>query len=180
MKEKVLELIKNRGVDKTAQIFGKSVLDLYKDFKLPITDGTISNQLAIEIMNQPEYDKRYEEYDIFYDNFENIIEWSDENYSNNVGEDISMLFYCTPFYDGSNTVPIQLGEVNKFMGGSDYDNVSDYFSDDYMDVIDLSNTKFNTVDELIDWLNNDYKELVYNILTRLRNEIFENELEKDN
>ena len=65
MKEKVLELIKNRGVDKTAQIFGKSVLDLYKDFKLPITDGTISNQLAIEIMNQPEYDKRYEEYDIF-------------------------------------------------------------------------------------------------------------------
>ena len=91
-----------------------------------------------------------------------------------------MLFYCTPFYDGSNTVPIQLGRVTKFMGGSDYDNVSDYFSDDYMDVIDLSNTKFNTVDELIDWLNNDYKELVYNILTRLRNEIFENEIEKDN
>lgn len=178
MKEKVLDLIEKRGLNKTAQIFGKSVIDLYRDFNLPITDRHLCNTLAIEIVKSPEYKKRYEEYDISYDSFYDIVAWNDDSYSNDVGEDISMEFYCTPFYDGSNVVPILLDRVNKYVGGNDYDEISYDFSKQYTDVINLDDIRFDTIDELIDWMNNDYKKLVYDVLVRIRYEIFENEIEK--
>lgn len=178
MKEKVLDLIEKKGLDKTAKLFGKSVIGLYRDFNLPITDRHLCNTLSIEILMSPEYKKRYEEYDIYYDTFDGIVMWNDDSYSTDVGEDISMEFYCTPFYDGRDVVPIQLGRVSKYVGGNDYDEISYDFSKQYTDVINLDGIRFDTIDELIDWMNNDYKKLVYDVLVRMRYEIFENEIEK--
>ena len=178
MKEKVLDLIEKKGLDKTAKLFGKSVIGLYRDFNLPITDRHLCNTLSIEILMSPEYKKRYEEYDISYDNFYGVVMWDDYSYSNDVGEDISMGFYCTPFYDGSDVVPIELERVNNYVGGNDYDEISYNFSKQYTDVINLDDIRFDTIDELIDWMNNDYKKLVYDVLVRIRYEIFENEIEK--
>ena len=78
----------------------------------------------------------------------------------------------------ANVVPILLDRVNKYVGGNDYDEISYNFSKQYTDVINLGDIRFDTIDELIDWMNNDYKKLVYDVLVRIRYEIFENEIEK--
>ena len=95
-----------------------------------------------EFFNKKNID--YKGWVITWDSFQGIVEWRSENVTD-------MLYLSTPYWDGADNVPVNY----------DYNYGDDYGMLEFIDI-----PEFQYEEDLINWLENNYFEEVYKIITK--------------
>ena len=163
VREGLLELINQFGVESVAESQGMSRLQLAKMVDLPIKGDTffkkneiIVGQLLKELV---ETNKVYNECDLIYDFMSRTIHWIctfDEG-----NQMINTLTYATPYYYDNNMTPIETDEFVVIKDGEK--ETYGRMSDNYWTSIH-SPTEFENVNALIKWFEEDYKLVTYDAI----------------
>lgn len=95
-----------------------------------------------EFFNKKNID--YKGWVITWDGFQGIVEWRGENVPD-------MLYLATPYWDGADNVPVNY----------DYNYGDDYGMLEFIDI-----PEFQYEEDLINWLENNYFEEVYKVITK--------------
>ena len=163
--QKMLDSVNKYGFLETVNMLGINRMRLAQLTNIPIKGDTffdknevVVGQLLKDLVN---LDDVYNECDLIYDSMSRTIHW---NCTFNDGEQIiNTLTYATPYYDDNNMTPVDTDEFEVIKDGESEDYGG--MSNEYSTVID-SPTKFNNVDELISWFENEYKPVVYKAIKR--------------
>ena len=86
----------------------------------------------------------YKGWSVTWDNWMGVVEWRNENIPD-------ILYMATPYWDGADNVPVNY----------DYN-----YGDDYGMVGDVDIPDFDYEEDLVDWLENNYFEEVYKLISR--------------
>ena len=155
--EVLAKLVNKSGVQKTLDITGYNILELFMALEDKVKiDSEVALDLIFELRgNTTLLRDRIGHAKLKFSGYDKIIHWSlNPPYEN-------MEAMCTPFWGGDKSIPIDTTEYNYL----DKNNKSQTTYDEYNGTIELDNLEpFNSVSELVDWFNNSYLNEVYEIL----------------
>jgi hypothetical protein len=156
--EVLAKLVNKSGVQKTLDITGYSILELFMALEDKVKiDSETAYQLLFELKANTNllHDKigyaklRFSEID-------GIVHWT-----LNLPDEI-MEAMCTPFWDGERYIPIDVTEYTYRNNDSVYDLDNTKIKNIKLDKLE----PFNSVSELVNWFNNTYLNEVYDVLLR--------------
>jgi hypothetical protein len=158
-------LVDEVGLDAAIDMLGLSRMRLAQLTNIPIKGDTFfdKNEVVVGqlLKDLVAIDNVYNECDLIYDTMSRSIHWVcrfDE-----ANQKIKTLTYATPYYNDNDMTPVETNEFEVIKDGESEDYGG--MSNEYSTVID-SPTKFNNVDELISWFENEYKPVVYKAIKR--------------
>ena len=156
--EVLAKLVNKSGVQKTLDITGYSILELFMALEDKVKiDSETAYQLLFELKANTNllHDKigyaklRFSEMD-------GIVHWR------LILPDEIMEAMCTPFWDGERYIPIDVTEYTYRNNDSVYDLDNTKIKNIKLDKLE----PFNSVSELVNWFNNTYLNEVYDVLLR--------------
>lgn len=155
--EVLAKLVNKSGVQKTLDITGYSILELFMALEDKVK---IDSEVALDLIFELRYNTsllhdKIGHAKLRFDSYEQLIYWRlTPPYEN-------MEAMCTPFWGGETRVPIDITEYNYL----DKNNKSQTTYDEYHYTIKLDDLEpFNSVSELVHWFNTTYLNEVYNVL----------------
>jgi len=155
--EVLAKLVNKSGVQKTLDITGYGILELFMALEDKVKiDSEVALDLLFELRgNTNLLHDRIGHAKLRFDTYEQLIYWRlTPPYEN-------MEAMGTPFWGGETIIPIDTTEYNYL----DKNNKSQTIYDEYNHTIELDDLEpFNSVSELVNWFNNSYLNEVYEIL----------------
>lgn len=147
-KEMTLESIKeSKKIDVLLESMDKDPFRWIKDI---VTKKSIEREpyryaeykIADRFFNREDW--FYKGWSVTWDNWMGVVEWRNENIPD-------ILYMATPYWDGADYVPVNYDYNN----GDDYDMVGNVYI-----------PEFDYEEDLVDWLENNYFEQVYKLISR--------------
>ena len=169
--------IEKHGFNDTAKMTGFNKLKLAELSGLPIKGDTFHNENEItvgnllrDLVNQ---NREYETCTLHYEGMSGIVEWNcnfmdDENY-------YRLTIAATPYWDGHNTTPIDMFNVEVTPINSPEDKREFDTTSDYLNEFD-SPKSFENASELMDWFKDEYIPKTYDIIVKSLEDFKEREL----
>jgi hypothetical protein len=171
------EGIRKRGFLETADLHSLKKLMLAKLSGLPIKGDTFHNENEITVGNLlrdlVNRNREYETCTLHYEGMSGIVEWDckfmdDENY-------YRLTIAATPYWDGHNTTPIDMFNVevtpiNSPEDKREFDTTIDYFNEFECP------ESFENASKLVDWFKDEYIPKTYDIIVESYKEFKEREL----
>jgi hypothetical protein len=165
VKNLLVDLINKEGVEKTMDITGLNVLDLFErigNFKF---DSELSGLVLYLLFKEGKLPKNVNNFTLNWDYFDGVLYWQ---YKNEIETSESM---CTPFWDLLNGTPIHMtyytyidieGDTNEVELGNDekYIFIENEFT-------------FNNIQDLITWFKEFYIPTCYYYLSKFLDEVRE-------
>ena len=155
--EVLAKLVNKSGVQKTLDITGYNILELFMALEDKIKiDSEIALELIFELRGNTDllHDK-IGHARLRFSNFDGAIYWT-IYHPYEIMESM-----CTPFWDGRQNIPIDTIEYSY----NDKNNTPHTVYDDLNDNITLRMLEpFNNINELVNWFNTSYLNEVYEVL----------------
>jgi hypothetical protein len=176
----LLSVINKHGVEMTSKLLGMSIVDLFKEtgeningpFKLEGFDASWMAYRMVEDEKKVPSKITNFNYRVTKDDFIGVVQWLarfEHEYNGRMTR-FNFLIYATPFWDGEDSIPVDLYEVELFDSETEveefYDLHGDYF-------VNLKQEKPNYYNEFKDFIDNVYYVKVRNTIDSLIKKFFD-------
>jgi len=154
-KKKLRDLIDKYGFTHMVKNTGIDASELVTLTDYPI-NPEISYLIIIEMFSKNLLPRRYKEFNIEFSDLEDSIRW--EYVGKNKGVPEIMYAYATPYWDGSDMIPVEHESYSALIDGTpkhEYNLFGNEFS---------APTNFKNVEELVKWYKDNYLVVVYDYL----------------
>jgi hypothetical protein len=150
--QKLVELYNKLGLFETSKMLGIKSYDLMKLIKIPFGPDE-ANTILVDMFHDGLLPEKYKGFDIYCD-MNGIVNWT-----TSPNDLIDILVLATPFWDGSDQIPVDITIISWFNGKRDQS-----YEDEYNEVIKPSNTEFKNMEDLLMWFRDFYLPETYNLI----------------
>lgn len=157
----VKQYLSQFGLVKTSKMVGISLSEVVEIAKIPI-DSEIANQILVDMMNNGELKKRYEEFEIHI-SYNDVFYWETMTRTGHFHDDMveNITVAATPFWDGVKYTPVEIEWYTLF---NEYGDIVYEIQGEGGFYKELKHqTNFESVDELLNWYEEFYLPGVYDI-----------------
>lgn len=153
--ELLVKLVNEHGIYKAIQITGLNVIQLFERANNKIViDSEMANDILRMLWNENLLPKNVNNWEIYFESFDGILYW---NLKTDNEEVQSM---CTPFFEGTKSVPMDFAYYTYIEDGIRYEYNPDWYENvEYKD-------NFYSIQDLIEWFKEWYIPVVYHQLNK--------------